>query len=78
MSGAENNWQIGVHAYAEAAPGKTVSLLTWHYYKHGGLFEAYTLDPDKLYRFAPRIEAGYSAPDLYHNRQRAYALNVLK
>ena len=57
-----------MHAFAEAAPGKTLSLLAWHYYKQAGLIDAFGLDPEKLYRYLSKIETGYNAANPYHNR----------
>ena len=69
MQDAESNWQFDVHAFAEAAPGKTLRLLTWHYFKQCGLIDAHHLDAEKLFEWLSRIEAGYSAANPYHNRQ---------
>lgn len=58
--------------------GKTLSMLTWHYYKQAGLVEAYSLDLDNLYRFISGIEAGCGAANPYHNRQGPYVVSALK
>ena len=55
MQDAEENWQFDVYAFAEAAPGKTLSLLAWHYHKQGGslMLLAWTLT--SCTSFCPRL-----------------------
>ncbi len=68
MQDAENNWQFDNFAFAEAAPGHSLSLLTWHYFKQAGLIEGWGFNGEKLWQFLESIEAGYAAANAYHNR----------
>ncbi len=65
---AESNWQFDIFAFAEATPGTTLSMLTFHLYKQAGLIRDFKLDPPKLCKFLQKIESGYSAENPYHNR----------
>lgn len=67
MQDAENNWQFDVFRFAETAPGNTLSLLTFHLFTQAGLIERFDLDPEKLFRFFQKVEAGYSSGNPYHN-----------
>lgn len=70
LQDAENNWQFDVFAFAEATPGTTLSLLTFHFLKRSGapISEGGHLDETKLCRYLQRIEAGYDSTNPYHNR----------
>ena len=69
LQDAENNWQFDIFAFAEATPGTTLSLLTFHLLKQSGapISEGGHLNEAKLCRYLQRIEAGYST-NPYHNR----------
>ncbi|KAL0039442.1 hypothetical protein WJX79_008577 [Trebouxia sp. C0005] len=64
---AENNWQFDVFKFAEATPGHTLALLTFHFYKTSGCISHFGLDSAKLWRFLQRIESGYQMQNPYHN-----------
>ncbi|DBB14759.1 TPA: hypothetical protein ACH3X3_004373 [Trebouxia sp. C0006] len=64
---AENNWQFDVFAFAEATPGVTLALLTFHFYKISGCISHFGLDPVKLWRYLQRVESGYQMQNPYHN-----------
>ena len=70
LQDAENNWQFDVFAFAEATPGTTLSLLTFHLLKHAGapISDGGQLTEAKLCRYLQRIEAGYDSTNPYHNR----------
>ena len=68
LQNAENTWQFDIFAFAEATPGVTLSLLTFHFYSIAGHIKHFALDPGKLWRFLQRIESGYVKDNPYHNR----------
>ena len=65
---AENNWQFDIFGFADATPGQTLSMLTFHLYRQAGLIQDFNLDEQKLCRFLQKIESGYRAENPYHNR----------
>ena len=65
---ADNTWQFDIFGFAEATPGNTLSVLTYHYLKQTGVIEKWGHDETKLCRFLQKIEAGYSSSNPYHNR----------
>ena len=65
---AENNWHFDIFAFADATPGTTLSMLTFHLYKRAGLIRHFKLDELKLCNFLQKIESGYKADNPYHNR----------
>ncbi|KAA6425466.1 MAG: hypothetical protein FRX49_04364, partial [Trebouxia sp. A1-2] len=67
LQDAENNWQFDVFKFAEATPGHTLALLTFHFYKTSGCISHFGLDSAKLWRFLQRIESGYQMQNPYHN-----------
>ena len=69
LQDAESNWQFDIFAFADATPGTTLSMLTWHLYKQAGLIRDFNLDEQKLCNFLQKIESGYSASNPYHNRK---------
>ena len=71
LQDAENNWQFDVFAFAEATPGVTLALLTFHFYKISGCISHFGLDPVKLWRYLQRVESGYQMQNPYHNRSVA-------
>lgn len=70
LQDAETNWQFDIFAFAEATPGSTLSMLTFHLYKQAGLVREFKLDERKLCNFLQKVESGYSAENPYHNRCR--------
>ena len=68
MQDAENNWHFDIFAFAEATPGTTLSMLTFHLYKRAGLIQHFKLNELKLCNFLQKIESGYKADNPYHNR----------
>ncbi|KAA6423770.1 MAG: hypothetical protein FRX49_06341 [Trebouxia sp. A1-2] len=67
LQDAETNWQFDIFAFAEATPGSTLSMLTFHLYKQAGLVREFKLDERKLCNFLQKVESGYSAENPYHN-----------
>ena len=57
--------------FAEATPGVTLALLTFHFYKISGCISHFGLDPVKLWRYLQRVESGYQMQNPYHNRSVA-------
>jgi len=70
LQDAENNWQFDIFAFAEATPGTTLSVLTFHLYKQASLISHFQMDERKLCKFLQKVESGYSAENPYHNRCR--------
>lgn len=70
---AENNWQFDIFAFADATPGTTLSLLSFHFYKVAGIIQHFQLDEGKLFNFLQKIESGYEMSNPYHNRFSAFA-----
>ena len=64
---ADNNWQFDIFGFADATPGMTLSLLTFHYLKQTGVIEKWDHDETKLCRYLQRVEAGYKPSNPYHN-----------
>ena len=65
---AERNWQFDIFQFADATPGETLSMLSYHMFKQSGLVEELHLDEPKMIRALQRIEAGYDINNPYHNR----------
>ena len=55
-------------ALADATPGYTLSILTFHVMKQSGLVLEYSLDESKLQAYLRQIERGYDPSIPYHNR----------
>ena len=72
LQDAESNWQFDIFAFADAAPGATLSMLTFHLYKQAGLIRDFHLDEQKLCNFLQKIESGYSINNPYHNRKALF------
>ena len=68
LQDAESNWQFDIFAFADATPGMTLALLTFHYYKTSGLIQHYSLDSGKLWTYLQQVEQGYDMMNPYHNR----------
>lgn len=68
MQDAESNWQFDIFAYAEATPGTSLSMLTFHLLKTTGLVKEFDLIETKLVTCLRRVEAGYDPVNPYHNR----------
>ena len=69
LQDAESNWQFDMFAFADATPGRTLSMLSFHLWKQAGLIKHYNMDEQKLCNFLQKIESGYSPDNPYHNRQ---------
>ncbi|KAA6420588.1 MAG: hypothetical protein FRX49_09381 [Trebouxia sp. A1-2] len=67
LQDASTNWQFDIFALADATPGYTLSLLTFHVMKQSGLVQEYSLDESKLQAFLRQIERGYDPSIPYHN-----------
>ena len=65
---AENSWQFDIFGFADATPGNTLAILTFHLVKRAGFSTDYQLDEVKLSRTLQAIEAGYRPENPYHNR----------
>jgi hypothetical protein len=65
---ASTNWQFDIFALADATPGYTLSLLTFHVMKQSGLVQEFSLDEPKLQAYLRQIEQGYNPLIPYHNR----------
>ena len=65
---AMNNWQFDIFEFADATPGRTMSMLAFHLYKQTGMVEEFNMDEQKLCNFLQKIESGYIADNPYHNR----------
>lgn len=65
---AERNWQFDIFQFADATPGETLSMLSYHMFKQSGLVEELHMDEPKMIRALQRIEAGYDINNPYHNR----------
>lgn len=65
---AESNWQFDIFGYADATPGTSLSMLTYHLIKQAGLISEQHLVEDKLCRYLQKIESGYDSKNPYHNR----------
>ncbi|KAL3161210.1 putative 3',5'-cyclic phosphodiesterase pde-3 [Trebouxia sp. C0009 RCD-2024] len=68
---AENNWQFDIFAFADATPGSTLSVLTFHLFKQAGMFSEFSVDQAKFWNFLQKIESGYRAENPYHNSVHA-------
>ena len=68
LQDAENNWQFDIFGFAEATPGHTLSLLTFHLLQTSGQIQDRNYDPTRLARYIRKVEAGYNASNPYHNR----------
>jgi hypothetical protein len=68
MQDAESNWQFDIFAYAEATPGNSLSMLTFHLLKSTGLVQEFDLNEVKLTACLRKIESGYDPANPYHNR----------
>ncbi|DBA95437.1 TPA: putative 3',5'-cyclic phosphodiesterase pde-3, partial [Trebouxia sp. C0006] len=64
---AESNWQFDIFAYAEATPGNSLSMLTFHLLKSTGLVQEFELNEPKLTACLRKIESGYDPANPYHN-----------
>lgn len=73
MQDAESNWQFDIFAYAEATPGTSLSMLTFHLLKTTGLVKDFNLIETKLVTCLRRVEAGYDPVNPYHNRSPCYS-----
>lgn len=68
MQDAENNWQFDIFGFAQATPGTTLSMLTFHLLKQCGAIQRLQINEPKLVRFIQKIESGYDPSNPYHNR----------
>ena len=68
MQDAESNWQFDIFGFAEATPGTSLSMLTYHLMKQTRIISEYHLDESKLCRYLQKIESGYDPVNPYHNR----------
>ena len=68
LQDAENNWQFDVFGFAEATPGHTLSLLTFHLLQSTGQIQDRQYDATRLARYIRKVEAGYLESNPYHNR----------
>ena len=68
LQDAERNWQFDIFQFADATPGETLSMLSYHMFKQSGLIEELHLDEHKMVCCLQRIEAGYDISNPYHNR----------
>ena len=73
---AENNWQFDIFAFADATPGSTLSVLTFHLLKDTGLIDDFNMDQTKWWNFLQKVEGGYQAENPYHNRSDFAVINV--
>ena len=71
MQDAESNWQFDIFAYAEATPGNSLSMLSFHLLKSTGLVQEFDLNETKLTACLRKIESGYDPANPYHNRSAA-------
>ena len=71
MQDAESNWQFDIFAFAEATPGNSLSMLTFHLLKSTGLVQEFDLNETKLTACLRKIESGYDPANPYHNRSAA-------
>ncbi|KAA6419051.1 MAG: hypothetical protein FRX49_11014 [Trebouxia sp. A1-2] len=67
LQDAESNWQFDIFAYAEATPGNSLSMLTFHLLKSTGLVQEFDLNESKLTACLRKIESGYDPANPYHN-----------
>ncbi|DBB02619.1 TPA: putative 3',5'-cyclic phosphodiesterase pde-3 [Trebouxia sp. C0006] len=67
LQDASTNWQFDIFALADATPGYTLSLLTFHVMKQSGLVQEFSLDEPKLQAYLQQIEQGYNPLIPYHN-----------
>ncbi len=65
---AESSWQFDIFGYADATPGTSLSMLTYHLMKQTGIIGEFHLDQNKLCRYLQKVESGYDAQNPYHNR----------
>ena len=79
LQDAESNWQFDIFAFADATPGRTLALLTLHFYQISGFIQHYSLSPTKLFTYLQKLESGYDSSNPYHNRsvRRFITLAVL-
>lgn len=68
LQDAEVNWQFNIFAFADATPGHTLSVLTFHLFKQAGLLNEFSVDQAKFWNFLQKVESGYKAENPYHNR----------
>jgi len=65
---AESSWQFDIFEFADATPGTTLSLLTFHLMKQAGVVRTLSIDEGKLCFYLKKVEKGYDPEHPYHNR----------
>ena len=68
---AETNWQFDIFAFADATPGTTLAVMTFHLLKQANCMHDFGVDPAKFWTFLQKIEQGYKAGNPYHNSVHA-------
>ena len=68
LQDAENNWHFDIFAFADATPGTTLAVMTFHLLKQAGCINEINLDQGKLWNFLQKIEGGYRVENPYQQR----------